>query len=177
MADGNVAGISGLIFSCREIFGEMSVDCIPKIRLVLENMREWQDTHPDGAWLHVELPLKYEYVGPPTEATITLPISENWMVTVSFLANKKTFQEIVTSLAPLLCQHGSTLKFRIAFASSKKKNDKRMYRMAQFRDLYGGLPNVMFMQSKHGQPTTPLSAVKPLVIYAGELKRVFNRET
>jgi hypothetical protein len=176
MTDGNIAGISGLLFSYRKIFDEMCVKCIPKVRLVLETIREWQDAHPYGGSLQIELPRDYEYVGLLTEAIIALPVSETWMNTVSSLGDKMPFQETVASLVPLLCQPWSNLKLHISFLSAEKKDDKYMYRMSRFRGVYGGLLDVMLKNhSAPGRPTL-FAAVKRLVVYADELKRVFKQK-
>ncbi|KAF2826846.1 hypothetical protein CC86DRAFT_406090 [Ophiobolus disseminans] len=73
MADGKITDIGGLLFSCREIYGEMNTGFVSKVRPILENMSKWIATHPDRTPVLIRFSPDYNFVHHPTKATISLP--------------------------------------------------------------------------------------------------------
>jgi hypothetical protein len=113
MADGNIAGIGGLRLSCCNIYDEVSVDFVPKVRPLLEAMHKWQSAHPDGAPLQIEFLNNYKFIAPPTETTITLPVALCWQMDIHTQAGIMSFKAAVRALFPLCTQPWSTLTFRL----------------------------------------------------------------
>jgi len=77
MASGKISDVGGLLFSCHEIYKEMTTDYISHVRPVLEAMNKWRIGHPARAPVKIELP-KYNFHESPTEAEISIPYSSLW---------------------------------------------------------------------------------------------------
>jgi hypothetical protein len=108
MAAGNFVGIGGLLFSCREIYDEVTADCVSKVRPLLEAMRKWAAAYPDGAPLRIEFPCDYSFIAPPSEGIISLPVSSSWKRKEYYTKNKPLFSASVRALHPIFAMYGRT---------------------------------------------------------------------
>jgi hypothetical protein len=126
MADGNIAGICGLLFSCRDTYDELTMDFVPKVHPLLEAMHKWRAAHPVGAPLCVKFPSDYEFIAPPSEITITLPISPSWKVGSQTFSHP--FELTIRTLYLICTQSWSTLTFRLDDSARRpKKGNMRTY--------------------------------------------------
>jgi hypothetical protein len=74
MADGKIIEMGGMLFSCREIYSEMNTNCISSVRPILDRMDNWTAAQPGRAPLLIQFPVGYNFVKPPTEATLSIPV-------------------------------------------------------------------------------------------------------
>jgi hypothetical protein len=166
MADGNIAGISGLLFSCRDTYDELTVDFVPKVHPLLEAMHKWRAAHPVGAPLRVKFPSDYEFIAPPSEVTITLPISPSWKVGSQTFSHP--FESTIRTLYPICIQSWSSLAFRLDDSTWKlKKGNMRTYNFS----FYEWILQLMLDDRRNKLENRPFTRTGKLVMSAVEMNK------
>jgi hypothetical protein len=114
MANGNIAGTSGLLFSCRKIHEELMAGPVSKAHPLLEAMGKRITVQPDGAPLRIGFRCSYNFVILPSESTVSLPVSQSWQDYDTYHKQPaKLFRASIHALTPVFSQAWSILTLRL----------------------------------------------------------------
>jgi hypothetical protein len=131
ITDNKVGDVSGLIFSCREIYDEMNQDFVSKVRVLLNSLRRWTAAHPEKKPLHIQLPHDYAFAKPPTTAVITIPNSPFWESETLHLY-RNSFRTTMNQLEPLFAHPWENLTWRISYSLTIHDDYQSKYSKMRF---------------------------------------------
>lgn len=101
LATGDATAMRGLLFSCREIYNELKVDCLPKVQHLIDIIYEWKAAHSEHLPLLLRSPSNYKFSHSLTKAVISIPWSTTWVPPYDKYPKVVSFQSAMAALTPL----------------------------------------------------------------------------